>query len=96
VQIGQWCRNSLNLDANGKVESINNQQYASIDAMNKNFDSNDHGLVIAHEITEAYQGARISLRTGEAAAKAMPKVPNPIYDKAHYKASYQPPFKWEK
>ncbi len=48
------------------------------------------GTFMKHEITEAYEGAKISLATGVAAGPAIKGQANPIYNAAHNAASYQP------
>lgn len=48
------------------------------------------GTFMKHEVTEAYEGAKISLATGVAAGPAVKGQANPIYDAAHIAASNQP------
>jgi hypothetical protein len=93
---GSFMGNTLGRDENGKAVSASANQYVSMDALNRNFDTEDHGAVITHEITEAHQGGLISIRRGEAASPAIQNVPNSIFDQAHNRASYQPLFKSEK
>ena len=50
------------------------------------------GILVMHEITEGYEGAKISLETGIEATPAIntDKVNNLIYNEAHEKAYHQP------
>ncbi len=73
------------------------KQFVSMDLLNKNFDSHDVGKVVAHEITESFYGGLISLKKGTNALPAGGDgANNPIYLKAHRKASTQPYLKNEK
>ncbi len=65
-------------------------QFVTMDGLKKNFYSSDFGAVITHEITEAFFGALISIKTGKEAGPAMHGQFNPIYEKAHQKASTCP------
>jgi hypothetical protein len=87
---GSFMGNTLSYDENGKAVSASANQYVSTNALTKNFNAEDHGAVITHEITEAHQGGLISIKTGVAAPMAIGDADRTIYDAAHERASYQP------
>ena len=93
---GSFLGNTLNYDEVGKAMCADAYQYISTSALRDNFDETDFGAAIAHEITEAFQGGKISLRRNISASMAIQGTRNRIYDLAHKRASTQPLFKSEK
>ena len=93
---GSFMGNTLEYNENGKVISATASQYVSMDALNKNYDTEDHGAAITHEITEGYIGGRISMRIGKEASPATSTADRTIYNRAHNRASLSPLSKEQK
>ena len=76
------------------------RQVAVIPALEENYDSEDVGKVIGHEITESFEAGIISLNKKTPAQPAISRngvdIPNPIYDAAHSAAISCPDSKWKK
>jgi hypothetical protein len=86
---GAFMGNNVELDVNGDVVSTTAYQEVNPQVLEKADTYSTKGTFIMHELTEAYEGAKISSET---------KVSSPnshshgsVYKKAHNKASYQPP-----
>lgn len=93
---GSFMGNTLNYNEKGIIISATASQYVSINALNDNYDKEDHGAVITHEITEGYIGGRISIRMKEEAPAATPTSNKKIYNRAHNRAASCPLSKEQK
>jgi RHS repeat-associated protein len=79
----------INKDRTNADQGINEKNFLAA------FDKGDFGLLINHEITEAYKGAKYSRRHDGYAHRASDYLdgtdaPNPAYDYGHRKATQQP------
>ena len=92
---GAFMGNSI-IDANSESTSHNQRVEAQQDVNPNMLGYYDNatgvksGTFMKHEVTEAYEGAKISLATGVAAGPAVKGQDNPIYDAAHIAAFKQP------
>ena len=93
---GSFMGNTLNYNEKGIIISATASQYVSINALNDNYDKEDHGAVITHEITEGYIGGRISIRMKEEAPAATQTSNKKIYNRAHNRAASCPLSKEQK
>jgi RHS repeat-associated protein len=87
---GAFMGNTLTFDKDGNVEHVNTYQFFSFDKARELYNEKSIPSLIAHEFTESYIGGVISMEKGVAAAPAQVGKYNPIYERAHNKASYQP------
>ena len=96
---GAFMGNTVAKDASGNVISVNANQEVNPNLLGE-IDSftGDFGKMIMHEVTESYQGAIESFKTGVSAPKAtMAERNNPqsAYSRAHNLAEKQSPMKYQ-
>ncbi len=85
---GAFMGNYVKLDENGNVVKTTAFQEINPTILGKMDGFSDEGASIMHEITEAYEGAKISAEKKKSSPNA--KSPNSVYKKAHNKATFQP------
>ena len=85
---GAFMGNYVELDENGNVVKTTAFQEINPTILGKMDGFSDEGASIMHEITEAYEGAKISAEKKKSSPNA--KSPNSVYKKAHNKATFQP------
>lgn len=61
-----------------------------MDGLNEFYDKNDWGALTNHEITESYQGGRISWTENTPGKSAQGVINKDIYNRAHNAATPQP------
>ena len=85
---GAFAGNEVKTDEQGQVQveafqSVNPKQLAVVDTY-----ITKKGTAIVHEVTEAYEGAKLAMKKGEGSREKGKK--NPFYKKAHKNAISQP------
>ena len=89
---GAFMGNCIEKEDNGSVKIIANQEINPNVLNIADLHTNSMGKMIMHELTEAYEGAKISKETGVGALPAITAEvhsPTSIYNQAHNKATPQ-------
>ena len=91
---GAFLGNEIFYDGKGRdqnnIDKVRTLQYISMDGLNEFYDKNDWGALINHEITESYQGGRISYSENTPGKSAQGVINKDIYNRAHNAATPQP------
>ena len=81
--------NNVELDSNGNAINTTAYQEVNPQVLNEADKYSPEGTFMMHELTEAYEGAKISAK--QKVSSPDTRSANSVYRKAHNKATYQPP-----
>ena len=86
---GVFMGNNVELDKDGNVQSVTANQEINPNVLGKADKFSKEGTFVMHELTEAYEGAKISQTKKVSSPKSNEE--GSFYQKAHNKATVQPP-----
>ena len=86
---GAFMGNNVELNANGEVVNVTACQEVNPQVLDRADTYSSKGTFVMHELTEAYEGAKISMQQKVSSPKA--NNANSVYKQAHNNATFQPP-----
>ena len=86
---GAFMGNNVELNANGEVVNVTAYQEVNPQVLDRADTYSSKGTFVMHELTEAYEGAKISMQQKVSSPKA--NNANSVYKQAHNNATFQPP-----